>query len=693
MLAALESRCRIIQASLVAQLMRRKSWEDLGFARLGDYAVERLGLRARTLQDDARVVTAFESLPALQRAFNLRHINWTHARLVTTVATPQSERYWLRQCLCMTTRELEKLVHTVLASMRADGASRDPCMEGMDPYDPGPQCGPDADSAFETEYDDGPTGIDVGPVDDTEEAEVLLREKSGSNDCGDQLACDDVDSSDPGVHSYADVDSTFETIVEVDDYPSDPNAGAAHGCAGLGTPGPNACAADAAAADADPFVPWTIQCTRLGRQIFRAAADLACRMNGAAVPMWKALESMAAEAMSGPAAETLHRSGNGTGRPIRPRATSLSWKERSEAYTAAFQATYGASEGWKTLGPATPAQRLSDRLESLLDDLSVCDGREIDRRLRTIRAATQRLDWQLGTVLRTMADRKLHQELGFATLRLYAQARLGICGSKANALVHLERHCIYKSMDVRDAYRDGSITYLAATELLKIINEKHERAWIERARETTLLRLRADVSYALDRMDDRGGDWSPPPPPLDLNVVADTLGRIDPAEVQMRARDDEPSERWSLRLGARITIQVPASVAEMVEETIEACRREGEPTWRAFERMVAHAFETWMALPQHEHRVYLRDNNRCQVPGCSAMCGMESHHLHFRSRGGGHQHENRVAVCPSHHRAFIHPGGRIRATGEAPAGIFWEMGCAGGREPALRVLGQRYLKK
>ncbi|HYC56119.1 MAG TPA: hypothetical protein VEL28_14385 [Candidatus Binatia bacterium] len=541
--AALESRARIIQATLVAKLLKHKSWEELGFARLGDYAAERLGLKSRTLQQDARIITALDSLPAISRAFMARVINWTHVRLITTVATTESEQYWLRQSMCMTTRELDKPVQRVLASMRSGKDAADPSTAGLDVFDPGPRCGPDADTSFETEFDDGPFGIQVGRIEDTEEREAMRRAASGEDDdTPGQLSCEDVDPTDPGIHTYTEMDSTCETIVEGDgagDTPR-PNACAADSTDGEaprpnayaedstdgGAPRPNACAEDSAggeaprpnayAADAaadddtDSLVPFIIRCTREGRQVFRATADLACRMNGAAVPMWKALESMAAEAMSGPAAEAMNRSG--FDHRSHPRPVSPSWKERSEAYTAAFHATYGVSEGWKGLPRPTPSQQLSEDLEALVDDLGVCDGREIDRRLRLVRAAMQRLDWQLGTVLRTLADRKLYQEMGFATLRLYAQSRLG---TNANALVQLERHCIYKSMAVRDAYRDGSITYLAATELLKIISEKHERAWVERAQETTLQRLKADVGYALDRQDDRRGDLLQPPPPLD----------------------------------------------------------------------------------------------------------------------------------------------------------------------------------
>src|SRR5689334_6177042 len=48
-LAAREMQCRIVQAQLVAALVKRRLWRPLGFVRLSDYAAERLGMRARSL--------------------------------------------------------------------------------------------------------------------------------------------------------------------------------------------------------------------------------------------------------------------------------------------------------------------------------------------------------------------------------------------------------------------------------------------------------------------------------------------------------------------------------------------------------------------------------------------------------------------------------------------------------------------
>src|SRR5690606_4766793 len=66
-LASLEVQCRLIQARVTAEFLGRRLWRSLGFTRLADYAAERLGTGARTLEEDARVAAALEALPAIER--------------------------------------------------------------------------------------------------------------------------------------------------------------------------------------------------------------------------------------------------------------------------------------------------------------------------------------------------------------------------------------------------------------------------------------------------------------------------------------------------------------------------------------------------------------------------------------------------------------------------------------------------
>ena len=51
----------------------------------------------------------------------------------------------------------------------------------------------------------------------------------------------------------------------------------------------------------------------------------------------------------------------------------------------------------------------------------------------------------------------------------------------------------------------------------------------------------------------------------------------------------------------------------------------------------------------------LRDQRRCQVPGCSNATWLDVHHIELRSEGGPHSLQNLVSICGAHHRA-LHRG-------------------------------------
>ncbi|HYC55897.1 MAG TPA: HNH endonuclease signature motif containing protein [Candidatus Binatia bacterium] len=409
-------------------------------------------------------------------------------------------------------------------------------------------------------------------------------------------------------------------------------------------------------------------------------SDLASRMCGTDVPASRVAEVVAAEAMSWPYCD-----------PPSPEAPPHHpTGSREQAFIRYFEARFGTSEGFEGLNPL-PNRRI-EKLDRLAANLADADAYEIDARLRTVRTTMQRIDGELSAILRTFADRKLHHLLGFANLRLYAEARLGICGSKARALVRLERECQRRSPLLLNAYRSGRVTWLASTALLPVISRQHERSWVERAESVTLRRLNADVSWALDRADDRRGAFFQPPPPIDLDVTADAMARIDEAEVQMRAQTQTDLGSFSRRVGARISIAMPASIVTLLEEAIEGCRRAIEPRWRAFERILAHAYLTWMAFPEHKNPVFARDSYRCQVPGCSRRGMLHAHHVWYRSHGGPDFTWNLATVCNDHHREYIHRG-YIRVEGCAPDGLVWELGCRPGHEPVMRLRGDVYLRK
>jgi hypothetical protein len=196
---------------------------------------------------------------------------------------------------------------------------------------------------------------------------------------------------------------------------------------------------------------------------------------------------------------------------------------------------------------------------------------------------------------------------------------------------------------------------------------------VVRAQEVTVRRLVDLVEWALEAQGPGGAPGAPPP--AEGRLVLPSLD-----EVQMCARG----------VDAQVVFLGPASVVALLRAAIRAFTPPGAPVWQGFERLVLHARNEWRRQPRHRDPIFERDGWRCAVPACSARSSLQDHHVIYRSHGGDHSRENRVAICAAHHLHGIHRF-RIRVTGRAPDDLTWEIGVARGHPPLLRTHGDRYL--
>ena len=109
-LARHEARCRLVLGRLAGRFLRRRAHHRLGFARLGDYSRERLGLSAREMQSMAHVVEAAQRLPGILAAFSCGEISWTQLRMLAAAATVDTEQQWLALARGSTVRTLEEQI-------------------------------------------------------------------------------------------------------------------------------------------------------------------------------------------------------------------------------------------------------------------------------------------------------------------------------------------------------------------------------------------------------------------------------------------------------------------------------------------------------------------------------------------------------------------------------------------------------
>ncbi len=536
-LARQEACGRRVLGALAGAFLGQQGQHALGFARLGDFARERLGLSARELQTLAHVSARLAALPAVAAAFESGQLSWTQVRLLAGVATAETAAAWLETARGRTVRALEAMI------------------------------------AQET-----------------------------------------------------------RRPVQRDDM-----------------------------LDEEPRVQIRLACPRRVRERWHAVTVLARAVIGAEMAPWEVADAVAAEGFSARDVEPADPMAGLPGPEADPPPERIDLGETP--------AVFGALD-WTAIDEALPAD-----LERLGEGAGALNAFALDGRMRTLVRALQRIDWQMGRLLRTVFALRLHRLLGFPSAAAYAHERLGLSPRKARALVALERKT-WEAPALLAAYREGQLSWLRALALLPVLDEENAPAWIGRAQAVTVRRLVDEVEWVVERRAAGAAPAASAPPPPGTPLVL--------PERQMRAHDECPP------LDAEIVFYAPASLKVLLREAMAVFAKPLEPPWRGFERLLEHAQAEWEQLPRHRDPVFARDGWRCAVPACTSRRNLHDHHLLFRSRGGGNARDNRITVCAWHHLRGIHQG-RVRAWGTAPDDVTWELGLRSGCAPLLRLHGDEYL--
>jgi hypothetical protein len=100
-------------ARLAARFVSLEGWSRLGYARVGDYARERLGTSQRTLQDFACVGARLEELPALHEALVSGWLPWSKVRLLARFLEAGNEAEWIAYAARQSVKVLERELRAV----------------------------------------------------------------------------------------------------------------------------------------------------------------------------------------------------------------------------------------------------------------------------------------------------------------------------------------------------------------------------------------------------------------------------------------------------------------------------------------------------------------------------------------------------------------------------------------------------
>jgi hypothetical protein len=558
--------------------VRRRAWEPLGFARLRDYAVERVGLSARSLQDLARVHERLSELPTLEQSLLSGTLPWTKVRLVARIAEPRDEAGWVAYALDVSADTLSREVRAVdLGSVEAGAASSD---------------------------------------------------------------LDDPDAE------------RRETV--------------------------------------------QIRCAPVVNAMWFRARQLVRRVAGEQLPTWECMELAAAEVLSAvpldpsvSSHETTRSEGDAEPtHPLYPATVTGNTAAAREPSIAPVQpaADPCAAHGFPEADP------IPGRRRPMLDGLAEADAHELDARLRSAVAREQRLDAEIGRLLRIVAVRQLYRGSGIPTLEHYARERLGMSPRKARALLRLERAGARCSA-LRQAYRSGALSWVRAHALVPLVLADGSgcwgAAWVAWAQQVSVRRLEDDVDRALVLRETDPRSWDETGGlPERLREPRGSVAAGDLRSRQIRARSTASGET------SRIFFNAPADVARLFRAVLSTVQRrlerrarlQGTPArcptrGEALEAMLGHCLDVWARGEpgaRRRHRIFERDGWRCTAPGCSSFRNLQDHHIVFRSAGGGDDLGNRTTLCAWHHLRGVHAG-VLRCSGQAPGRLRFDLGVCGGR--------------
>jgi hypothetical protein len=345
-------------------------------------------------------------------------------------------------------------------------------------------------------------------------------------------------------------------------------------------------------------------------------------------------------------------------------------------------------------------------VHSLLVGLDSAGPFQLDRRLRRAVRLEQRLDAEIGDRLALVAHEHLHLAHGYATFDDYVREHLGLAPRKMRALLRLER-VGRLSAPLRDAYRDGRLSWVQAHTVLPVLLIAHCRprtdAWVRWATQVSVRRLQDDVEQALllNETDPEAFAATAGLPLVARDLIAEVDGEAAAGRVSARQRQIGAQPTVSGET-SRLFFHAPRDVVTLFRAVLCTVRRAMErqtgkmPTaGQAFDAMLEHASSAWMppgSRVRAAHRVFARDGWRCTAPGCSSFQNLHDHHILFRSAGGGDELANRTTLCAWHHLRGVHAG-LVRCAGAAPDALRFELGVRGLLPPLMTFApGERLVR-
>jgi hypothetical protein len=349
------------------------------------------------------------------------------------------------------------------------------------------------------------------------------------------------------------------------------------------------------------------------------------------------------------------------------------------------------------------------------------------------------LERRLGEVLLSIAEARGWRRLGCTGVGDYAEQRLGMSRSWAEDRVRAAR-ALRRFSRLRESYEKRNISMEAVLRVSAILKRAPDpdaviNAWVERASESTMKRLR-DESRALarrgaglfvERYRDKEAERHAPLDDLSwfrslarragtarrrVRVLAEMALTRPVADTPLVLRLPEDIADDFLRALRAAQPRAAAACREFSKgragseaeaegaEAEAACREfstggtggsEAEaatehqppaPAWAALLALIEDFVQTSDHDDDAPRRKKVNEETlvafgwRCAAPGCTSRRMLQVHHVVYRSQGGGDEKENLVVLCLFHHLRGEH-GELAACRGRAPVAVTWRLGPRG----------------
>ena len=256
-----------------------------------------------------------------------------------------------------------------------------------------------------------------------------------------------------------------------------------------------------------------VEVPRAIRAAFDEAVDLFRAVEGKEATVTSFVEALVAENSAGSSGSVADDSSPGVGAPGAPLDTDSATLKAGPLSSVIETALARSTGHWSHLpdsAPFSPDLDLAEESLSSLEDLARRAGTggpaDLLDQMRALVSLENEIEVRLGRLLAGMAEDGAWTRLRFAGLGHYAEERLGLSRTTAEDRVRAGR-ALRRYPLLREAYERDQLGLEAALTVVRILNDAPsgilndgavaEEAWVVRAREATVKRLRDDARLLL----------------------------------------------------------------------------------------------------------------------------------------------------------------------------------------------------